>query len=592
MHGLSYIHIENFRACKHVFMPLGDFTPLVGQNNVGKSTVLDAIRLVLAPKAFSKNDAYDPEAPVVIAACVKGITPGLINLIPNERHRTAISPYCIDGILWIRISAIGTAKPKQEVWQPGELDEKGLPVQWRNYPTGLPEAVSALLPEALHIQAMDDVQEDLGKGKAGSTIRGLLDEIMAPILTAHTEVNAALETVRNILTAGGQQRSPLLADFDNKATTALANFFPGLRLDLDVPSLEVKELFKSGDLHVTDERGGDRRRFDQMGSGAQRAIQIALVRLLADIRNNDTHGVSRRMLLIDEPELFLHPQGVRRLREALRILSQSGFQVVFSTHSPLMLSRENAPDTVIVRRDKENDVVVKVPLREAVTLALEGAQAQSRTLFELSNVADIYFAEKIILCEGKTDQRLIPLAYERLYGCSPELDHICFISLGSCSSIHKGVTVLASMGIKYGVIADLDFAFTHARSGTSSWLDKSSADMTTAKEILQRLSAQHGFVLAGNGLPLNQNNHSAASVWSLFASDPDGSIVSQQVHELLKEHHTWVWPSGTIEDILVTQEKGEDAIIEQEERLRGLTAEQIDAQIPNFRVCLDWMRSI
>lgn len=42
MHGLSYIYIENLRACRNVSLPLGDFTPLVGQNNVGKSTVLDA----------------------------------------------------------------------------------------------------------------------------------------------------------------------------------------------------------------------------------------------------------------------------------------------------------------------------------------------------------------------------------------------------------------------------------------------------------------------------------------------------------------------------------------------------------------------
>ena len=87
MHGLTQIHIQNFRACKNVSLSLGSFTPLVGQNNVGKSTVLDAIRIVLAPKAFAKNDASDPALPIVLSACISGITLELIVLIPEPRHR-------------------------------------------------------------------------------------------------------------------------------------------------------------------------------------------------------------------------------------------------------------------------------------------------------------------------------------------------------------------------------------------------------------------------------------------------------------------------------------------------------------------------
>ncbi|KQO41651.1 AAA family ATPase [Pseudomonas sp. Leaf83] len=473
MHSLSKIHIKNFRSCKQVILPLGDFTPLVGQNNAGKSTILDAIRLVLAPKAFTKTDANDPTQPIIISACVSGITDELIALIPEPRHQAAITPYCVNGDLWIRISALGTVKPATEVWENAEIDDQGVPTSWRSYPTGLPQAISALLPEALHIRAMDDVQEDLSKGKAGSTIRGLLDEIMTPILTAHQEVQEALTAVRNILAADGENRSPLLAEFDTNASNALSSFFPGLLLNLDVPSIDVKEFFKSGDLNVTDEISGETRRFDTLGSGAQRAIQMALIRLLADIRKTRAQDLARRLLLIDEPEIFLHPQGVRGLREALNVLSKSGFQVVFTTHSPLMVSRDNAPDTVIVRRTRENGSEVRVPMGAAVAQAMAEAQAQSRTLFELGNIAEIYFAEKVILCEGKTDQRLLPLIYEKLYGIRPELDRICFIALGSCTSIPKGFSVLSAMGIKCSgqPIPDSGLSFSSAAAGGSPSLN-------------------------------------------------------------------------------------------------------------------------
>ena len=444
MHSISQIHIVNFRACRDVSLSLGDFTPLVGQNNVGKSTILEAIKIVLAPRAFLKTDPSNPDENITIAACIDGITPDIIALIPEPKHQKAIEPYCVNGRLWVRVSTGGgVLKAIQEVWEPDQYAGQGTPTAWRKYPTGLPEAVNALLPEALHVIAMEDVSEDLGKAKAGSTIRGLLDEIMAPILEAHAEVQQALDAVRGLLASNGQQRSPLLQNFDANATLALADFFPGLAIDMDVPSIDIKEFFKAGDLHVTDDLSKDRRRFDQVGSGAQRAIQMALIRYLADIRRGGAEVLARRLLLIDEPELYLHPQGVRRLREALRKLSEAGFQVVFSTHSPLMLSRENAPDTVVVRRDPAAGALVKSPLREAVHTALNDAQAQSRTLFELGNVAEIYFCDKVVICEGKTDQRLLPLLYERLYGCSAEIDRICFVSLGSCSGIPKSFSGLS-----------------------------------------------------------------------------------------------------------------------------------------------------
>ena len=41
------IHIENFRNFKYIDIPLNQFTIVVGENDAGKSNLLDAIRLVL-----------------------------------------------------------------------------------------------------------------------------------------------------------------------------------------------------------------------------------------------------------------------------------------------------------------------------------------------------------------------------------------------------------------------------------------------------------------------------------------------------------------------------------------------------------------
>ncbi len=591
MHRVSCLHIENFRACRNVTLPLDSYTPLVGQNNAGKSTVLEAIRWVLKPSALKATDFNESQQPVIVAACVDGIDDDVLTLIPSANHRRAIEPYCRGGRLWIRVTATGTSAKSntQEVWQVDECPHDGVPDHWRSYPSGLPQAVSSLLPEPLHVLAMHDIGEDLGKAKTGTTIKGLLDEIMKPLLEAHGELTTALDTIRNVLTTNGDQRSDHLQQFDTSATDALENFFPGLALDLDLQVVDIKEFFKAGDLHVTDTVSGDRRRFDQMGTGAQRAIQMALIRYLADVRRTEDDRLSRRLLLIDEPELYLHPQGVRRLREALKTLSSAGFQIVFSTHSPLMLSRENAPNTVIVGNTIDDGVTARKPMSQAVQDALEDAESQSQTLFELGNLVDIYFADRVVLCEGKTDRRLLPLAYERLYQRSPDLDHIAFVSVGGCNSFAKALSVLSAMDIRSCAIADLDFAYTNARK--SGLLERDGADIAAAKTALNRLQTENGFTLNG-GLPQKCNQWSAADIWACFASDEEGQDIAQGSHEALKASRIWAWPQGCIEQVTGSDDKGEDAIIEQEQQLRAMSAVEIEQQMPAFKACFDWIRSL
>ncbi|HBO2993407.1 TPA: AAA family ATPase [Pseudomonas aeruginosa] len=595
MHKIGFININNYRLCRNVSLPLEGFTPLVGQNNTGKSSILEALAWVLKPYALQVSDFAEAGRPVEVSARIDGITADVLDQIPDGRHRAAIEPFCRNGSIWIRAHTAGTTARAitQEIYDHSQYAGEGIPESWRAFPTGLPQAVGALLPEPLQINAMDDIGEDLGKAKAGSTIKALLDEIMEPILQAHAELTEALSAIRRVLTTGGDARSQHLSDFDRDASNALAHFFPGLNLELDLQVIEAKEFFKAGDLLVTDSSTGDRRRFDQLGTGAQRAIQMALIRHLADLRTTAQAGVARRLLLIDEPELYLHPQAVRRLRQALETLSRTGFQVVYSTHSPLMLSRENAADTIIVGKQREVGTFTRLPLRQAVPSALQEAEAQSRTLFELGNLSEIYFSERVVLCEGKTDRRLLPLAYETLYGRHPELDQITFVSVGSCSDIPKALPVLAAMGIRACAVADLDFAFTDARKGQRSLLPKEDEQLTTAKSILQRLQAEHGFPLGGNGLPTKDKNTGwqAADTWACFAKDAEGAEVVRLVQQTLKEQGIWVWAAGCIEHVTGHLDKGEDAIQVQELAIGQLTPDHVDEQMPEFRECFEWMQA-
>jgi predicted ATP-dependent endonuclease of OLD family len=44
---ITRIHIENFRCIRNLEVELGDTTVFIGPNNVGKTAILDAVRIVL-----------------------------------------------------------------------------------------------------------------------------------------------------------------------------------------------------------------------------------------------------------------------------------------------------------------------------------------------------------------------------------------------------------------------------------------------------------------------------------------------------------------------------------------------------------------
>jgi len=590
-HRLSRIKIENFRSCSSVDLPLDSYTPLVGQNNSGKSTILEAIRWLIKPTALTAQDYSDPSKSIVISGLIEGLNEKILERIPDKKHRAAITPCCPGGVLWIRVS-VQPGKPKdfkQEIWDHEKTTPETLPEEWRDYTTGIPQAVSIIFPDPLVIRAMKDVAKDFTSMTAGTSIKSLIEAIAEPITAVHkVEIETSLNAINKLLSGEEGHRSQALVDFDKKASKVVADFFPGLDLRLELPETKLKEFFKSGSLKIKEAGREKWTEFEQLGSGAQRSIEMALIRYLAD-EPGSVENPPCKLLLIDEPELYLHPQGVRRIQRALNALSKKGFQVIFSTHSPIMLDRENTAQTIMVNKKKSVGTYTRIPLREAVDKAVEAGASQTRVLFQLGNLAEIYFADTVVICEGKTDNRLLPLAYERHYGNAPEHDHIAFVSLGSCADIPKGMAVLNAMGIKARAVADLDFAFTEATKGDGAIVDKNGPDMNEVKRVLGVLQEVHNFCLNG-GMPCKGNDFVAADIWAILGADPDGQKVCRKVHNILRTKDIWIWRTGCIEHVMGIGHKGEVAIMDQEAILRNMSKEDAMKTHPDLVDCFEWVR--
>lgn len=591
MHAISNIAILNYRSCRSTELHLHEFTPIVGYNNAGKSNILNAIEWLLSASALTVADFNDPAAPVVVTGEIVGIDPALLEAMPGNQA-TAITPFVIDQRLRIRrrMASPGTAaNARIEVRDPAVEDDSD-DAAWRSNPTGLDGAIKALFPAPIRIHAMENAGDDVGKASKSNTIGKLIAAITEPVKAAHeSEFLAALATIRNRLAANGSDRAAELQTLDSETSAQLAELFPGLSLRIEITAPDIPDLFKSGTVQVIEnDGGGGTRSFDSVGHGAQRCIQMALIRHLAS-KNIAAGSPRRTLLLIDEPELYLHPQGIEQVRLALRTLSRNGYQVVFSTHSPSLITRDAAPNAVIVR--KFGDPVsteARNPLETAAAIAVDDASHQSRMIFELGRAAEVFFSDKVLLAEGKTEARLLPISYESLRGRSLRADRLGLVAVDSSGSLVPAMNVLRHMQIEVRIVADLDFAFKVApRQGL---LPQTDPDLAAAIPILARLATASGsdFALESDGLPKKGGTLKPADAWAAFAADAAGRQIAESLHLKLQPHGIWLWKVGAIEDALGSSGKGEHAIQRLESDLPSKTPAEIRSELPEITALLDW----
>ena len=591
MHGISEIKIQNYKSCHEVDLVLSDFTPLVGYNNGGKSNILESIKWLLKSSVLKDGDFYEPTLPVLISGKIIGVTEEILdNLIP--KHKNRIEPYLLDSCLRIRRKQSnpgGTAKNiSLEIRNPAIEDEQA-DNAWDTNPTGIDSAIKAIFPEPIEIGAMENATEDVGKSKAGTTIGKLISEIMAPIEQQHgAAINEALEGIRSRLEAEGANRAQELNDFDQQANEKLQDLFPGLQVRLHVPAPEIKELFKSGTIKIIEEGVDICRDVQALGHGAQRSIQMALVRYLADIKSKSNQNPIRTLLLIDEPELYLHPQATEHVRLALKSLSSEGYQVIFTTHSPLMINANDIGTTLIVRKNENNQSYSKKRLADAINEVVADAPSQTQTLFELSNSSQILFSNKVVVAEGRTEQRLLPEIYHLIHDTTLSADKTALVSPGGTGNTSKCMKILAAMEIPAKAVVDLDYAFRGAVS--SNLLPNDDEDIVVCRGLFADMAQNHDFHLAEDGFPRKGGEINSPAAFVLLANQPGAKDHIENLHQKLKKHNIWLWKNGAIEEYLGIEGKKEKVWAAYKVRLHQDGCEATLNDFEGTKALIDWIK--
>ncbi len=586
-----WVRIKNYKSCKDTEIYLTSFTPLVGYNNGGKSNILEAIRWLLRRSSLEQDAFYDSTGPVVICGRISGITNDLLDQL-DSKHKQAITKYVHNSCLAIRRTQ---RKPddaaKEIVLEVRNFSvNEGVNGDWVSNPVGIDNAISALFPEPIVIGAMEDAEEDVSKAKTTTTIGKLIAEVMQPIEQQHgVAIAQSLDALKQKLDADGANRAPELNQFDTEANKKLVDLFPGVSIRLHVPSPEIKAIFMSGTIKAYEDGSNVGREITSLGHGAQRSVQMALVRHLADVRTQGNNkGLATTLLMIDEPELYLHPQAVEQVRVALKKLASEGYQVLFSTHSPQLITAADVEQAVLIRKTQKMGTYSRKRLQDAVKEAIADAPSQLETLFSLSNSSQILFSEKVILGEGKTERRLLPLLFEKITGTTLGQEKIALIGQGGVGNTAKSLKVLAAMDLPAKAIVDLDYGFRGAIK--DGFIDASDPDIAACKKILQEMKASGQATLDNDGLPKGNGDWTSSEIFSALAAHKDAITPIEKIYTKLSQQGIWIWRKGAIEAHLGLSGKSERLWAEFKDKLEKSPIEGVVADVDGIKSLVEWLK--
>lgn len=588
-HKLTELKVENFKSIISEEFDISAYTPMVGYNNAGKTNILESIKWVLQKSTLKQNDFNNPGNPVIVTAKIDGITEELLGNL-NQGHRNRIVPFLDNETISIRrIQPLPTSGAGQiilEVFNPQAADGEQ---NWQPNPAGIDNAIKALFPDPIHIGAMENSEEDVSKYKTSTTIGKLLSEIIGPIEEQYgDQVRNALNGLKDILDADGQHRAPELTAFDDQVNGKLDAFFPDINIKVHVPTPELKEVFTKGTIKVYENQNQNGTDVSALGHGAQRSIQMTLIRHLADLKLNAGEYTTTTLLLIDEPELYLHPQAIEILRESLKTLSTQGYQIIFSTHSPFMITEKDVANTILIRKNQRLGTHKRNSLKAAIPTVEQDAQHQLTLMFALSNSSNILFSERVILAEGKTENKLLPLLIHTISNRTLALNKCALVQQGGSGNTKKSMLVLNTMDLPCKAIVDLDYAFKHGIS--DGFLQANDTDIAECVAELAVMAPLNGIVL-DNDLPTNKNSSmSAADAFALLAQKPN---IQQNISNLkakLQAQGIWIWKKGTIEKHLNINGKTENVWAK---FTNDIETKGIEATLPNdhveVRECINWL---
>ncbi|MBR6474894.1 MAG: AAA family ATPase [Lachnospiraceae bacterium] len=196
----------------------------------------------------------------------------------------------------------------------------------------------------------------------------------------------------------------------------------GRKQDIEfMVKLNTKELFTMDTVVMQkDHYGADS--VETLSAGAKSIYILSLLEAYVDENSNISS-----IIMIEDPEIYLHPQLQKTASEILYRLSKKN-QVIFSTHSPNMIFN--------FKSSQINQVVLDKDYNTTISDNTDINKILDDLGYSAGDVMNVNF---VFIVEGKQDSNRLPLLlkkyYSEVYNDDGTLQRISIITTNSCTNI-------------------------------------------------------------------------------------------------------------------------------------------------------------
>jgi energy-coupling factor transporter ATP-binding protein EcfA2 len=478
---LRQLNIEGFRGIRTLSLdlPQRQVAALIGGNNAGKSTIVQALVLALqgpSSKSFSPEgfDFYHhPDGTPVPSFKIelmfgpdaKGRLPAVRGAVgdPVEVHgvqvkgshdRSGRANHSVSLIDKTRepillLQAVPLKGEAREQWKDHGLGAGRRYARWQDLDDKRPE-VWLLQPDNLHVS--------LFTWKTGPLLR------LASMLSSQffetkwaVEIDGksrkmpdTMQAAHRFLVAAVQEFPFWKDDLRPRLQDTLSKYL-GRQARMELrPAIETLQQWLAQQLAMSfaADAGGAVTPLEKMGHGWQSLVRIAALDVLSQYPDELR---SRIVLAFEEPETYLHPHLVRKLRGVLERLAAGGWTVLATTHSPHMVSL-STPQTIVRLARVAGDVAAKT----LQTADVDGAAKFQERLDE-RGAHEMLFAQRVVLCEGQDDTFAVR-TFLTEFAKDLDLDGSS-VSITRCGDVKQLVAfarMAANLGIPWCALHDED----------------------------------------------------------------------------------------------------------------------------------------
>ncbi|TQK69909.1 ATP-dependent endonuclease [Nocardioides sp. SLBN-35] len=315
--------VQNYSRLADVSIDVRKHLVLVGPNDVGKSSLLRCLNLLLGASTAQlyswvvSDDLRDPDQPLIVEADLKEFDPGQEALFPDE---ITVDPVTGDKTLTIKLAATFDANQTLTVERTAPDGGTGRQLS-REQIAGLGWQMLGAMGLSRDLRAdrrshLDDILQTVDLGPEQATFDALATQFQDALKNS-----TMLDALRTNLAGQLSRTLPEAVAKDD------LSFVPGASAENDVLH----------DVRLQIKKGGQQRCLSEQSDGTRALFAIALY---------DMASVGANMVAIDEPEIHLHPTSQRSLA---RLLQQGGNQKFIATHSADIVGAFEPECIVVVR---------------------------------------------------------------------------------------------------------------------------------------------------------------------------------------------------------------------------------------------------